>query len=238
MFGGQDETPEQTLDRLRRGQVASAGPPDDDPAHVFSPAAAYEFPVPKVNPVATYQVFTRGWAPDALVLLHPELFAARMPTDDAEIAQIVPAPQVQVEVAVFALAAAGLIRLWVRRPPLGIMNRFAVVVDPVDGMTADDILPLGRPAWVSDLILAKVYSAGRLPIWGRSSLRGLQGRSARAAAASGMVRDGQPDPRAREASGTAARALSHRWTVFITDYSRLHLSLRRARILPSRPPGG
>lgn len=243
MSGYQYETPEQTLERLHRGQASGANT-DSGPSGVYSPAAERYFPVPNVNPVATYQVYARGWAPDALVFLHPELFTARVPAADPDHDRdvMVSNAQIQVEVAVFALAAAGLIRLWVRRSPLDFIDRFAVVIQPVDGLAYDDISPPIRPAWVSDLILEKVYRTGRLPAWGARSLVGLQGRSAAAAVQSGMAtRQGRAivrDPGSVEASSSAARTLSRRWTVFTCDYTRLHLSLRRARTAPASSGGG
>jgi hypothetical protein len=227
----------QTLKRLHSGHATASRQVGDPPEVV--PAQAYEFPVPNVDPVEAYRTFTRAWAPDALVLLHPELFAEYAHRTDVDLSCRVPRSQVRVGVAVFALAAAGLIRFSVRRPRLIGFGR--ILLQPVEGLTQDRMSPPSQAIWVSDLILASVYSADRRPPPGLGILGGLQGCSARAALMSGMATkhgwDVVPDPRYREASASAARILSHRWTTFRCDYTRLHRALSPAKP-PSRSSGG
>jgi hypothetical protein len=233
--GYQSETPEETLKRLQDGsersttgkQVLSSSLSRSGRA---TPGVGDEYPVPDVEPAVAYQAYLRGWRPDALAFLHPDLFGGG--DSDA---------QIQVEVAVFALAAAGLIKVsarsWLRSVMAG-----PAAISGVQGLSCQDISPPGGPMWVSDLILFKVYSPGPVPTWRGGRLYALQERPGRAALELGLASRQKghwwrrpatvADPRSKEAAEPAARQLADQWWQFAADFPTLNKARRAATKTP------
>ena len=94
--GFEPETVEQTFERLRRNERRVEADESAPPSATAGAADTGRYPAPEVDPALAYEAYKAGWKPDALVLMHPELFAGG-------------GAQTQVEVAVFALAACGLV---------------------------------------------------------------------------------------------------------------------------------
>jgi hypothetical protein len=219
--GERIETPEQTLERLGNGgaiESTVSGEPGRSGVTKLD-----QYPVPNVDRVAAYRGYREGWAPDALVFLHPELFPARER-----------AARVQVEVAVFALAAAGLIRLsaW---QGLRFSGETGITISPLDGLSSEDITS-SRPGWVSDLILTQVYKppAGWLSLdLCRYPLTRRVRRTAVESELATTHKDQWWKPpstvseaRCRQASAPAATELAREWTQFTSDYPVVRKALR------------
>jgi hypothetical protein len=234
--GFEPETVEQTFERLRRAErshqaerQAEAASRVADPELARQPKAV-EYPVPAGNPVHWLQEYEQSWKPDALVVLHPEMFGGG-------------GDQTQVEVAVFGLAVWGLVRLSLRTG----WRRFVIsslLISRVDGLSVGSVGKSPGSIWASDAILAKVYDRNRGPTWSGKNLYEFKPLPRKAAVAAGMASKQKdhwwkpastvPEPEASEASVAAAKDLAERWAVFGRDYPGLRKAITAQAKTPDR----
>jgi hypothetical protein len=232
------ETPEQTLRRLQATQPVAASTQaaatSSSRTKVLSDrvvADDYEYPVPKIDPVAAYRQYTLGWRPDALVFMHPEMFPGREGQK-----------RLRVEVAAFALVSAGLIRLSARR---GLRRVFLPrqTIRPVGVLSHDDLDPPTSPMWASDAIMHKVYPPGRALDGSGPALYELTSLSRKAALASGVAHRAPAwwlftkavvDPALRATSERAARQLAQAWHEFSGGHPELRKALRKGTETPNQ----
>jgi hypothetical protein len=226
--GFEPETVEETFERLRRAEARGESESGVPASGVGDEAAAREYPVPAGDPMPALQAYELSWKPDALVLLHPEMFGGG-------------GAQTQVEVAVFALADWGLVRLSLQSG----WRRFVVsslLISRVEGLAGDNIGTKPGSAWASDAILAKVYDPYRGQTWSGRGLYRLKTDPGDAALVWGMASKEKlhwwkpasivAQPEASQASVAASRGLAQRWDRFTSDYPALHKAITSAATTP------
>lgn len=167
--------------------------------------------------------FPGDWPPGLLVLLWPELFAG----DDG-------IEQLQIEVAVMAMADAGLISVYLARGwDCFLFGRLRLLSE--QGRVGGSEQPDAGTPWLWQEILAAIER--HESTWFGYRLHQLRDQTRLAARSRGIINDdhrrrflGSVNVNAelRAASEVAARALAQRWTKFVKTHPALHEELVQA----------